>query len=820
MEICTYCFFTERRCGLAGCSCESKVRSPAAMNVSCSEPDQGKKIIEFVARSGYRDEPDLDKYGKPSPRRTTPVHHVAKPDGYIMRDLMQLFVIYNRHDVNYTDESGLSHFHVACRVGCEELVKKFLELGQDPNLLWKVTGDSPLLLALMGCGSSRTAELLMRKGANLNWANKKEITPLHYICGMSADPSDLMKMFFDMNDELNQLVKIDARDRLGNTPLHWAVGKHKNATKSLLRRGANPNSANNAGSTPLHLMSQRVWSVDFVEMFFKINDELNKQVQVDVRDMLGRTPLQLAFCHANKKAAEILLRRGANPNLADEDGLTTLHLICTRDDENDLVEFFFKINDELNQVIQVDAEDKSGRTPLQLAVANLMMNDVDVLLDRGADLSSFVFPNESDFDEGFKWIKTRIAHKSMLASGLMTVVESLEKRGYELDRCEALTIMKLFSKYGLFRKSMDLGKCWYDDEEFATEAKEAMLKVSAVSAVADAYFTLQMNLICYIFESILHIDTFQLIVRYSVCSRGGDKDIKNATATLRIPPKDNSFWSRFAETLHIKFPYENNNNNTLRLNNVEFEKTPPPPRAKFYFATVVVLALIGSFTICCLLVAAVYFLYRRYPLRKCRRADDEAPASPAADIDSVEMQPLGPEQAVDRRDIMLMYVKDNQQFMGEMTNLQRQLAGRTGASVSVERYYLPRYSWWTPSVFQNVSAEGAYEWAATRISQGCRVIWFDTKKARELLASIAAGTPAYADHRDENFNRVLQHVVRTKDPNTEYHDHHVVRFTKPEYAVPDSVDTHDVKDPFSEIAVNTRFILPQGMDNLVKILCT
>ncbi|KAL7302745.1 hypothetical protein TKK_0004792 [Trichogramma kaykai] len=288
------------------------------------------------------------------------------------------------------------------------------------------------------------------------------------------------------------------------------------------------------------------------------------------------------------------------------------------------------------------------------------------------------------------------------------------------------------------------------------------------------------------------------------CSRGGDRDIKNATATLRIPPKDNSFWSRFAETLHIKFPFENNH--TKYLNNVNFEKTPPPPRAKFYFATVVVLALIGSFTICCLLVAAVYFLYRRYPLRKCRRADDESPASPAADGDNVEMQPLGQEQAADRRDIMLMYVKDDQQFMGEMTNLQRQLQGRTGASV---------YSWWTPSVFQNVSAEGAYEWATTRISQGCRVVWFDTKKARELLTSVVEGTPVYADHRDENFNRVLQHVVRTKDPNTEYHVHHVARFTKPAYAVP---DTNDINDPFSEIAVNTRFILPQGMDNLVKSL--
>ncbi|CAB0033105.1 unnamed protein product, partial [Trichogramma brassicae] len=528
----------------------------AAMSIiSYLQRDQGTRIIAFVAHSGYKDEPDLDKYGKPIFRRTTALHRFIElrylyPHNY-NPTRSDLFQIYDRFDVNYTDESGCTHFHVACRFDFFDIVKKFLELGQDPNFLWKKTGDSPLLLALMGHGSTRTAELLMRKGANLNWANKKEITPLHYICGMSADPSDLMKMFFDMNDELNQLVKIDARDRLGNTPLHWAVGKHKNVTKSLLKRGANPNSANNEGFTPLHLMSQRVWSVDFVEMFFNINDELNQQIQVDDRDMLGQTPLQFALCWGNKKTAEILLRRGADPNLANnggmtsmhiiskqmdrddlaqmlfeiydelnqqvqidvwdkkgrtplqlalqvgrqktaeillkrgananlanEDGLTPLHSICQTHFYDSLTQIFFDINDELNQVIQVDARDKSGRTPLHLAVANFMPNTVGVLLDRGADLSSFVFPNESDFDEGFKWIKTRNAHKSMLASGLMAVVERLEARGYELDRSDALTIMKLFSKYGLFRKSMDLGKCWYDDEEFATEAKEAMVNSS------------------------------------------------------------------------------------------------------------------------------------------------------------------------------------------------------------------------------------------------------------------------------------------------------------------------------------------------------
>ncbi|CAB0033102.1 unnamed protein product [Trichogramma brassicae] len=534
----------------------------AAMNIiSYLQRDQGKRIIGFVARSGYKDEPDLDKYGKPIFRRTTALHRFigidnVYPNTYITT-MSDLFQIYDRFDVNYIDESGYTHFHVACTYDFLDIVKKFLELGQDPNFLWKKTGHSPLLLALMDRGSTRTAELLMNNGANLNWANNDEMTPLHYICGiLSADPYDLMEMFFNMNDELNQPVKIDTRDKWGLTPLHRAVGKHKNVTKSLLRRGADPNLTSLWGFTPLHFISWRYERDDIAETFFNINDELNQQIQVDVRDKFGRTPLQASLFQADITTAEILLRRGADPNianndgmtsmhiivnnvrrdylakmlfeicdelnqqvqidvwdkkgrtplqlalhlgrpntaeillkrgananLANEDGLTPLHSICQKYSNDDLTKIFFDINDELNQVIQVDAKDKLGRTPLQLAVANFMPNTVGVLLDRGADLSSFVFPNESNFDEGFKYIKTRIAHKSMLASGLMAVVERLEARGYELDRSDALFIMKLFSKYGLFEKSMNLAKCWYDDEEFASEAKKTM--VHARSTVLD-----------------------------------------------------------------------------------------------------------------------------------------------------------------------------------------------------------------------------------------------------------------------------------------------------------------------------------------------
>ncbi|CAB0030270.1 unnamed protein product [Trichogramma brassicae] len=248
----------------------------------------------------------------------------------------------------------------------------------------------------------------------------------------------------------------------------------------LLRGGANPNLANKKGWTPLHTIAELRCDGEIeIEQFFLINDELNQLVHIDARDKLGNTPLHLASKEGWANMAEMLLRRGANPNLANDEGHTPLHAICARDQfhADDLAETFFKINDELNQRVQIDARDKLGRTPLQLAVANLGLYTVKSLLNRGADLSNFVFRNSSQFDERFKSGRYKdIRYKWELASSLLTVIECLEKRGYELDRSDALTIMKCFAKWELFEKSVDDEKLLCNDEEFKIAAKEIMVK--------------------------------------------------------------------------------------------------------------------------------------------------------------------------------------------------------------------------------------------------------------------------------------------------------------------------------------------------------
>ncbi|KAL7302305.1 hypothetical protein TKK_0004968 [Trichogramma kaykai] len=149
-------------------------------------------------------------------------------------------------------------------------------------------------------------------------------------------------------------------------------------------------------------------------------------------------------------------------------------------DIHDLMELFFEI----------DARDDQGLTPLQLALANFRPDMVDILLDHGADLSKFVFPDASNIAERFKNCKYEFELE--LASGALSCLERLEKRGYETKRSDALTIMGLFKEYKLFAKSEDLKES-FKKKKFEFVAKKFMIKSKYGASFATSRMRAQLH---------------------------------------------------------------------------------------------------------------------------------------------------------------------------------------------------------------------------------------------------------------------------------------------------------------------------------------
>ncbi|XP_014221961.2 ankyrin-1-like [Trichogramma pretiosum] len=364
-----------------------KIECLLSYAVTDQEGDEKARIrfIKFVVDTGYRDQPKVGTDGQYVLHRTTPIHLVlrAKIDNWdaTATNMAQLlFVIYNRFDLNYIDESGFTHFQAACFVpNRQRLVRKFLQNGQNPNFL--VKGYSLLRSALRD--GSQLAPELLRRGADPTWLDADGSTALHTICRDAR--VELLQSFFEVVDYHGKPVQINVRDSLGNTPLHLAVESGNVTTfELLLTRGADVNLVNEEGSTPLHLICQRLDSYRFVEVLFKIANDIGKPVWVDVPDKEGNTALHLAIRHRSTRTSEILLVNGANPNLADKDGYTALHLI-TKIRCYQAMKQFFQIVDKTQEKLQIDARDNKGWTPLQMSVCSGSRRKFQMLLRRGAD---------------------------------------------------------------------------------------------------------------------------------------------------------------------------------------------------------------------------------------------------------------------------------------------------------------------------------------------------------------------------------------------------------------------------------------------------
>uniref|UniRef100_A0ABD2XPK9 PRANC domain-containing protein n=1 Tax=Trichogramma kaykai TaxID=54128 RepID=A0ABD2XPK9_9HYME len=271
--------------------------------------------------------------------------------------------------------------------------------------------------------------------------------------------------------------------RTGDSPLHMAI-KYETTCEILLNRGADPNCANWAGSTPLHVICTIADDCGRVERFFEINDANNQPLRVNARDARGNTPLLLALKKMRRQVAQVaayLLRRGADPNLADEDGSTPLHVICRRASGHELLHWFLEVSDSRwpRQRLRVNAMDRWGRTPLGWAVASLLPDVVGALLDRLADddLSGFVFPSEEDFWLFTRWPHKHPAlHKLTLVSSALAVIEMLEDKGFLMELIDAVAIMKFFNKHKVFNYRADLVEGLSSNEKFKKKAGKITVK--------------------------------------------------------------------------------------------------------------------------------------------------------------------------------------------------------------------------------------------------------------------------------------------------------------------------------------------------------
>jgi hypothetical protein len=136
----------------------------------------------------------------------------------------------------------------------------------------------------------------------------------------------------------------------------------------LLAQGFDPNSRDEKGQVALYL-ALRAGSLKVAALL-----TAHPQLQPDVRNAAGETPLMMAALRGHLDAAQALLARGAQAHF---DGWSPLHYAATGPEPR-LVALM------LDRGASVDARSPNGSTPLMMAARYGTEASVKVLMDRGA----------------------------------------------------------------------------------------------------------------------------------------------------------------------------------------------------------------------------------------------------------------------------------------------------------------------------------------------------------------------------------------------------------------------------------------------------
>lgn len=126
---------------------------------------------------------------------------------------------------------------------------------------------------------------------------------------------------------------IEATDRAGRTPLHYATqyGRNADLVNALLAAGADTHARDEDGQIPLHRAAAFSENVEVLAALLKSG------AAHDARDDRNRTPLHLAASEGRFAAVTALLAAGADIKARDRDGATPFRLAAARNDTAEFV---------------------------------------------------------------------------------------------------------------------------------------------------------------------------------------------------------------------------------------------------------------------------------------------------------------------------------------------------------------------------------------------------------------------------------------------------------------------------------------------------
>ncbi|KAI5843834.1 ankyrin repeat-containing domain protein [Morchella snyderi] len=317
--------------------------------------------------------------------------------------------------------------------GAEEKPLSFLDLPNEILLLIAESLESPLHISRLLQTSRRLTSLLTPLLHQHGVRDKDGIPALHWAARRGH--VGLVRTL------LQKGINVDLTDpqHRGWTALHLAAEEHESVVRVLLEYGANVSFRDRFDETPLYRATSRPDNLGIVKMLLEAGANIHDQnfhgdgllhravrhqvvypamvkllldlgVDVSLKNGFGETAVHVAGKSSDfTEALILLLEKGDALDCVDSNGKTVLHyvVVCrSRHLLSSMRPGDFKLN--------VNIQDRDGRTPLHLAMINGNMEWVEFLMKRGADSLIKDYQGQTVLDYQKTWIRDQLMDDKIL----------------------------------------------------------------------------------------------------------------------------------------------------------------------------------------------------------------------------------------------------------------------------------------------------------------------------------------------------------------------------------------------------------------------
>ncbi|XP_071097462.1 serine/threonine-protein phosphatase 6 regulatory ankyrin repeat subunit A-like [Haliotis cracherodii] len=270
-------------------------------------------------------------------------------------------------NLSVVDDVGNNILHAACISDNVQIVD-YLISHDIANIESRGQYGRTAVMVAATKGQKKAFDLLVSKGCNLSVVDDVGNNILHVAC--ISDNVQIVDYLIS-----HDIANIEIRGQYGRTAVMAAAANgHQKVLDLLVSKGCNLSVVDDVGNNILHVacISDNVQIVDYL-----ISHDI---ANIESRGQYGRTAVMVAAA-LGKKAFDLLVSKGCNLSVVDDNGDNILHAACLSDNVQ-IVDYLIS-----HDIADIESRGQYGRTAVMVAAANGHQKVLDLLVSKGCILS-------------------------------------------------------------------------------------------------------------------------------------------------------------------------------------------------------------------------------------------------------------------------------------------------------------------------------------------------------------------------------------------------------------------------------------------------